>query len=141
MRFPSVRRWRVWLGLGLAGWACGCNSQDADRLAQVGRVAAARVERLTGGARGKLAGGWQAVRGSLSEATLDSRVATRLRWDQALADADIQVAAQGRGVVQLQGTVANPEQRRRAVELAQTTLGVEQVLDALTLSGEAPGEE
>jgi osmotically-inducible protein OsmY len=121
-----------WVWLGLVGGALGCSGQDADRLARVGRTAAAKAEDLTGGARNRLTGGWQALRGSWAEATPDSRVAARLHWDKSLAGAAIQVSSPGNGQVRLQGTVADLSQRRRAVELAQATLGVEEVLDELT---------
>jgi osmotically-inducible protein OsmY len=74
------------------------------------------------------------VRGSLSETTLDSRVTTRLRWDRTLADADIHVSSPIPGTVQLEGTVPDLIRRRRAVDLAQSTQGVEKVLDKLTVA-------
>jgi osmotically-inducible protein OsmY len=137
MRTPSGRGWRRWLWLaGLAAAACGCNSQDVGCLAHVGRLTAAKLDGLTGGARGKLATGWEAVRGSWSDATLDSKVALRLRWDKALAGADVRVQAAGTGVVRLRGAVTDLGQRRRAVDLAQSTHGVNRVLDELTVQGE-----
>jgi osmotically-inducible protein OsmY len=119
--------------LGLTGLGAGCGKQDADRLAGVCRLATAKLDGVTGGARAKFSNGWQAVRGSLSATTLDSRVATRLRWDQALADADLQVSSPSPGVVQLEGLVADLTQRRRAVDLAGSTQGVSKVLDKLTV--------
>ena len=119
-----------WLGLALACLAAGCG-KDADCLARVGKKSAARLDAMTGGARTRLADGWEAVRGSVGEATLDSRVAVRLRWDKDLAGADLQVHSPAPGVVRLQGTVADLRQRQRAVALAQSTQGVEAVTDEL----------
>ena len=121
-----------WVWVGLVAGVLGCSGQDADRLARVGRTAAAKAEDLTGGARSRLTGGWQALRGYWAESTPDSRVATRLHWDKGLAGAAIRVSSPGSGRVRLQGSVADLSQRRRAVELAQSTLGVEEVLDELT---------
>ena len=59
-------------------------------------------------------------------------MAVRLRWDKQLADADIQVSSAGPGVVRLQGTVADGEKQQRAKELAESTQGVEQVVNDLT---------
>ncbi len=124
-----ARRGR-WLCLALLGLAAGCG-KDADCLARVGKKSAARLDAVTGGARARLADGWQAVRGSVGEATLDSRVAVRLRWDKELAGADLQVSSPAPGGVRLQGTVADLRQRQRAVALAQSTQGVEVVTDEL----------
>jgi osmotically-inducible protein OsmY len=125
-------RWKV--GLLLLA-VCGCGREDADRLARVGRKTAAKFADVTAGARGKLSSGWQAVRGSLSDTTTDSRVVLRLRWEKALAGAEIQVQAPSPGVIHLQGTVADLDQRRRAVSLAESTQGVEKVVDEMTVSG------
>ena len=119
-----------WLCLALACAAAGCG-QDADCLARLAKKSAARLDAMTGGARARLTDGWQAVRGSVGEATLNSRVAVRLRWDKDLAGADIQVHSPGPGVIRLQGTVADLRQRQRAVALAQSTQGVEAVTDEL----------
>jgi osmotically-inducible protein OsmY len=114
--------------------AAGCGREDADRLARVGHKTAEKFEEVTAGARAKLVNGWNAVRGSLSEATTDGRVALRLGWDKSLGGADVRVSSPSPGVVRLQGAVADVEQRRRAVNLAETTQGVEKVVDELTVA-------
>jgi len=75
------------LALGLA--TCGC-SQDADRMARVCQKTAAKFDGVTENMRGKLQNGWGAVRGSVSETSLDSRVALRLRWDADMTGGDVQ---------------------------------------------------
>ena len=70
---------------------------------------------FSGGVRGKVSSGWQAARGSLGDTTLDSRVATRIKWDKMLAGADIQVKTTAPGVVELKGTVADAERAGTAV--------------------------
>jgi osmotically-inducible protein OsmY len=128
---------RRWLALGLALGTCGC-SQDADGMARVCQKTAAKFDGVTENMRGKLHTGWGAVRGSLGESALESRVTLRLRWDQDLEEATIDVAPAGPGTVRLSGDVANLTQRRRAVALAQSTSGVEKVLDELRVAdGEA----
>jgi osmotically-inducible protein OsmY len=125
-----------WLWLGLAALACGCGGRDAEHLARIGRTATSRLRTLTEGARAQLHVGWQNLRTSSDEASLDGRVAARLRWDKALADTDIRVSSPSAGVVHLEGTVTTPGQRDRAVELAFSTQGVERVLNKLTSQGE-----
>jgi hypothetical protein len=122
------------LVLGLALLGGGCDGQDPERLARVGRLSLHKLEDLAGGPQGKLASGWQAVLGSMGSTSIDSRVALRLRWDKLLADAEIQVQPLGAGVVRLQGAVANGTVRSRAQEVAETTQGVEKVDNALTVS-------
>lgn len=116
------------LGLALASGGC---SRDADRLARVFHKTSAKFDSVTEGLRDKLHNGWGAVRGSVSETSLDSRVALRLRWDRDMAGADVQVRLARPGVVELTGIIADLVQRRRAIELAETTVGVESVLDHL----------
>jgi osmotically-inducible protein OsmY len=131
---------RVWLPAALIGLCFGCTNQDADRLARVGRTVAAKAEELTGGANGKLAAGWQAVRADLDEMALDSRISARLRWDKSLANAQIRIHTQG-GEVELLGTVNDPAQRQRAVELAESTIGTEKVVDKLEVASQAEGSK
>jgi osmotically-inducible protein OsmY len=126
-----TRRWARWALLALS--AGGCQAKDSDTLARIGRKTAGKVEALVG-PRGHLAGGWEVLRGSLSDGALDSRVAARLRWDRYLAEADIQAHSPAPGVVRLRGTVADAAHRQRALELARSTAGVEQVLDELTVA-------
>jgi hypothetical protein len=111
----------------------GCTSQDAAHLAQIGRQTAAKVGTLAGGPEGRLAVGWQAVHSQGGgTAALEARVAARLRWEKTLAEIPLQIQATGR-VIELKGTVPTLAQRRRAVELAESTVGVERVVDALEL--------
>ena len=112
---------------------CGCGGEDVDRLGRICTMATAKVEDAAGGSHGKLANGWQAMCGAISDTTPEARVAVRLHWDKALADADIQVQAAGPGAVRLQGTVADAAQQQRAKELAESTQGVEQVVNELVI--------
>lgn len=130
------KRIRQGLILALALTSCGC-SKDADRLAGVFRKTSAKFDGVTEGLRDKLHNGWGAVRSSLSEASLDSRVSLRLRWDSEMTGAEVQVSLTGPNAVELKGDVADLAQRRRAVELAQTTTGVENVVDNLRIETDA----
>ena len=122
-----------WLGAALVVLACGCGGEDVDRMGRICTMATAKVEDAAGGSHGKLANGWQAMCGAISDTTPEARVAVRLRWDKQLADADIQVEAAGPGVVRLQGTVADAAQQTRANDLAESTQGVEQVVNDLAV--------
>ena len=119
----------LWLGL-LALVPCGCETQDREHLDRIARKVAAKVSNLTEGTDSRLQAGWQAFRGDLDELTLDLRVAARIRWDKSLQGAKIEVAVH-EGVIDLKGTVRDADQRRRAVELAEQTVGADKVNDAL----------
>ena len=114
-------------------FSCGCQNKDADHLAGLGARLAQKAQGLLPPGGRSLLGSWQTVPLHLGDLAADARVSARLSWDKTLADAEIQVNAVGGSVVELQGKVRNEEQQRRAVELAQTTLGVEKVLDRLEI--------
>jgi len=130
MRPNRSTRLLVWLGLVLVASA-GCNGEDTDRLTRVYHRTSANFEDASAGVRGKLSRGWHSLQGDpLASAPLRDRVAARLRLDRALADAPIEVDAD-ENVITLRGEVAGADNRRRAIELAQSTLGVEKVVDEL----------
>src|SRR5262245_19371075 len=114
----------------LAVAACGCETQDREHLDHIARKVAAKASNLTKGPDSRLQAGWQAFRGDLDQLTLDLRVAARIRWDKALQGAKIEVAVH-EGVIELKGTVRDADQRRRALELAEQTVGADKVNDAL----------
>jgi hypothetical protein len=124
---------KLGLGVLLAGMALlgGCDRQDADRLADMGRKAAGHLEHASGGAQGKLASGLQGLLPGGCD-TLDGRVSARLRWDKHLIGTQIQVHLKGE-VIELRGTVTNQEQKQRAVQLAEMTAGVQRVSDLLSV--------
>jgi osmotically-inducible protein OsmY len=131
-------RFAIWLCGGLLALVAGCNGNDVDSLGRVGRKIVTGVEDAAGGSQSKLATGFQALRGSLGESTVDARVALRLRWDKELAQAPILVHLISPGVVQLDGDVAEPALRKRALELAESTRGVDRVIDNLEGPPAAP---
>jgi osmotically-inducible protein OsmY len=109
-----------------------CNSDETEGLARVARLSAAKLEEMTGGAPNKVAASFESMRANWNELALDARVSLRLRWEKDLQKAAIQVQA-GDGVVELKGKVADIVQRQRAVQVAQSTVGVVEVIDSLEL--------
>ncbi len=135
-------RKRTLAWIGFVALACGCSNQDSEGLKRVFHKVVERGEDMTGGHHSKVATSLRALRGSASNNALDSRVALRLHWDKALADADIRVSVPSPGVVKLEGTITNQGQRGRALDLAKTTNGVDDVQDGLELKSAptVPGE-
>jgi hypothetical protein len=122
--------WTIFLILIVA--ASGCSSQDSEGLTRVCQKVTEKSDNFAGGRQSKLTGAWQMLRGGAGSA-IDGRAAFRLRWDKNLADADIRVSVESPGVVKLQGTVTNQTQRGRALDLAKSTQGVTDAVDALEL--------
>jgi osmotically-inducible protein OsmY len=120
----------VVLGAALLSASAGCNQQDTESLARVGNKVVARAGAAADPLREKLDTG---VRGIRSLATVKDRVQARLQWDKQLADLTIDVQS-NTGEVELKGTVKTYEQRRRAVELAESTQGVERVTDNMQVA-------
>lgn len=126
----SRRRRAIWL-VSLVLVTAGCG-QDADVLARLGRKSWSKLESLGQETATHLGPRIEAARAGCPDPTLAARVSCRLRWDQALEGAAIEVHA-SEGNIELTGTVTNQAQRQKAVELAETTVGVEMVVDSLTL--------
>jgi osmotically-inducible protein OsmY len=133
MTLRDFRAWRFCVPLLVFAVLAGCNQEDAERMARVGRKLTTRAEALTADQDGGLKKGWQAVRDGWQGTTLAGRVAARLRWDKKLADSQIQTSAAGT-TVELRGAVHDLEQRRRALDLAESTTGVEKVTNALEIA-------
>jgi osmotically-inducible protein OsmY len=110
----------------------GCSDQDADRISRVSGKALTKATELTTQARGRISLSLRNPTVSLNDTELGARVEARLAWDEALKGAKIKAEASG-GEVTLTGTVAQEPQRQRAVDLAQSTLGVNKVTDRLEL--------
>jgi len=100
----------------------------------VGATLGEKVDRGLNQLGEKLRKGWADIRKSVDELTVQGRVYGRLRWDKALANAPIEINVQNENVVTLSGTVADDVARKTAVDLAQDTIGVRQVIDHLTVS-------
>jgi osmotically-inducible protein OsmY len=121
-------RHALWLLLALA--LAGCNRTDTEALSRIAKKVQARAEAATGDVKTSAASSWNAV----GEYGLDGRVTARLRWDRELAGASIEAVRFG-NAVELRGKVRDYEQRRRAIMIAETTVGVETVKDALVEGG------
>jgi hypothetical protein len=110
--------------------ATGCVKQDTDILARVGKRALDQGRDATSGLRTKLASYLPATGAGDS---LEERVAQRLRSDKALQGVKIDVVANG-AEIELKGNASNDDQKRRATELAEATIGVAKVVDSTVVN-------
>jgi osmotically-inducible protein OsmY len=122
------------LALLSLGAFVGCGRRDTECLSSIGRKVMDRAGSATASVRERL-DGWRSQGGSLHE-----KVSHRLRWEKVLADVPIEVVVSGKEI-ELKGTVKTAEQRTRAVELAESTVGVERVLVSLTTEATPPMEK
>ena len=127
-----TRFWPILLA-GAALAPAGCNRDDTDRLAKIGSILAERTEAMLGGLQEDFSTQWHSLQSRGQQTQLQRRVVHRLSQEKTLVDARINVSAQG-NVVELHGQVRNLEQRRRAVDLAESTLGVSKVEEHLQIS-------
>src|SRR5262245_16322540 len=119
----------LWVPL-FAFFSAGCQKSDTETLARIGRKLADRREGILGEVRSCLDLNWRAA---LKEHTLEERVRLRLRFDKDLGDLPLDVKVTGADV-ELSGKLPHPEQKRRILELVESTRGVEHVTaDALLI--------
>jgi osmotically-inducible protein OsmY len=114
------------LVMGTALVAVG-QKQDSDSIGD-------KIDRGVRDVESKLRESWGDIKRGTHRMTVQGRVYARLYWDKALADGNLKIEAKDGGVVVLKGTVSNRDARRRAVELAQSTVGVNDTVDELTLA-------
>lgn len=131
-----ARKIPLFISAILCSCAAGCVKEDADHLAGVGRKVLAKTEPMLA----PLQDSWKQhvhAAGPSAEPGLEERVSLRLRWESSLSELSIQVVA-SEGGVELRGKVSDPEQKKRAVEVAKSTTGVSEVVDALDVEAAAP---
>jgi osmotically-inducible protein OsmY len=93
-----------------------------------------KVDRGVKAVESKFREKWGDVKRATHRMTIEGRVYARLYWDKSLADADLKIEGKDGGMVVLQGSVPTAEAKHRAVELAQSTLGVNETTDELVVA-------
>jgi hypothetical protein len=126
-----IVRWPLLL-LAAALFVAGCSRQDTDRLAKIGSILAERTEKAVDVFKDDFAEDWKGLDNRFQQREALRRVATRLQAEKSLVEARIEVAGRGE-VIELKGEVKDLVQKRRALELAETTLGVTKVEDHLRI--------
>ncbi len=119
-----MRRWHFLAFFAVS--ITSCNRQDTDGLGRIGRKVLDRTQVAVSPLREKFD---HTLKG-IGATSVKDRVQQRLQWDKALAETSIAVTVSD-NVVQLKGNLKNAEQRRRALELAESTVGVDRVTDEL----------
>jgi osmotically-inducible protein OsmY len=115
----------IFFGLSTISLA-GCNRQDTESLARIGRKIATHSKTNTDELSAKL----DLRKAVKKDPSLQEKIQDRLRWDTVLASLTFEVQVKEKEV-ELVGTVQTPQQRQRAIELTETVVGVEKVIDAI----------
>jgi hyperosmotically inducible periplasmic protein len=107
----------------------GCNRSDGDRLTRVAVKLTEKIQELQP-ERTPLTGSF----GITSSVNLDSRVRDRFKTDRYLAPLPIEIDANEGSTVRLRGSVDDAVLKQRAVEIAESTVGVEKVVDEIVVA-------
>jgi osmotically-inducible protein OsmY len=92
-----------------------------------------KIDRGVRKVESKLRDTWGDIKRGTHRMTVQGRVYARLYWDKSLADADFKIESRDEGVVVLSGSVADKHAKERAIELARSTVGVNDTIDELTV--------
>jgi osmotically-inducible protein OsmY len=95
-----------------------------------------KVDRGVQRVESKLRETWGDITRATHRMTIQGRVYARLYWDKALTDAPFQVEVKNGGVVVLKGSVPTSEAKKHAVDLTQSTVGVNETVDELGVAPE-----
>lgn len=106
----------------------GCSRSDGDKLARVGWKLTEKVQALIPDRPPFTA----ALPGAKPRG-LEDRVRERFKQDRYLTASPIEVVADGSGV-RLRGQVDDEILKQRAVEIAESTVGVERVVDEIAVA-------
>ena len=138
------RYWQAVLLSLFCFFPAGCEKQDPDHLANLARKVASRAEPLVGSVDAEWTQRFRTpqpppppVSVPIAEPDVEARVTARLRWEKALAGSSIQVVATESGV-ELKGNVLDAAQKKRAVDLAESTTGVDRVTESLEVDDQSP---
>ena len=93
-----------------------------------------KIDRGVKKVEAKLRETWADIQRATRRMTVEARVYARLYWDKSLADALLKIEVKDEGVIVLKGSVPTAEAKHRALELAQSTVGVNQAIDELAVA-------
>jgi osmotically-inducible protein OsmY len=119
------------IGLILLVLTSGCKLRDRDILVEVCRKTGEKVESAIGATPAHLTGNLP-----MGDASIAARVHNRIHWDRYLTSLNVKVHSLAPGKVALHGQVPDLSLKQRLLDLAKSTVGVEQVEDHLQLPEE-----
>jgi len=118
----------LWSGSSRAQQDEGAAAKAGERIDEVGRKIRRGIEKAEDAVRE----GFHKTRDSVNSMGVMSRVYGRLHWDKALHACTLTVKVED-GVVTLRGAVPTQAARQKAVTLTAETVGVNKVIDELSV--------
>ncbi len=121
------------LATALLAWAGPAQAQQGpvgQGLNEAGRA----VKRGFQTAGQAVSSGFQKTKTTVHNMEVVSRVYSRLHWDKALTSATMEIEVQAGGIAILTGVVPSEEAKAKALTLTSETVGVNQVVDQLTIA-------
>ena len=119
------------IGLVFLLLTCGCKLRDRDILVEVCRKTGEKVESAIGTTPAHLSGTLP-----MGDASIAARVHNRIHWDRYLNSLNVKVHTLAPGKLALHGQIPDLSLKQRILDLAKSTVGVEQVEDRLQLPEE-----
>jgi hypothetical protein len=120
-----------WTGIGRAQQE-GAVEKAGEKLDELGR----KIKKGIGKAEDAVREGFHKTRDSVHSMGVAARVYGRLHWDKTLHASALNVKVEG-GVATLSGSVPTAAAKCKAVDLAADTVGVNKVIDELTIPASA----
>ncbi|VTS07520.1 BON domain-containing protein [Tuwongella immobilis] len=111
----------------------GCQREDTERIGRLGRKLTAHVTAVAPSMPPGLAAAWDTL-ATPAMSPVERHVRDRLINDQGLGNCVLEISQVAPGVIKLSGTVEQPGQKVRAAELTKLTIGVQEVIDELTVA-------
>jgi osmotically-inducible protein OsmY len=120
--------------IALMGVLCTSPFLAATAQEGVGERIGEKLDRGLSQLRSELRDEWSQLKRSVERMGVHGRVYSRLRWDKAIEGTAIDIEVREESVVVLRGEVRSAAAKEKAVQLAQDTVGVNEVVDQLTVS-------
>jgi osmotically-inducible protein OsmY len=117
----------VWVGIGRAQQE-GAAEKAGEKLDAVGR----KIKEVLQKTEDRVREGFHRTRESVHAMGILARVYGRLHWDKALHSSSLTIRIEN-GAVALRGAVPDAAAKAKAVELAEDTVGVNKVVDELSV--------
>ncbi|WP_435017826.1 BON domain-containing protein [Tundrisphaera sp. TA3] len=136
MRRMIIRRTVPAVAVATLAFAWAGHAQEPGVGQKAGEKLDATIQDIKGGlnkAGSAIKDRFAQAKTSASNLGVEARIYSRLQWDKSLADSLIELTSEEAGVFILSGQVADEAARQRAVNLAETTVGVTRVDDRLSI--------
>lgn len=125
--------WQKFIGAAVVCALAGTLALRAPADDGVGEQIGKKVDKGVNAVVSGLQKEWALARQSIEKMGVQGRVYGRLHWDKSLESSALEVEIRDGKVAVLKGRVPTIEAKQRAVELARDTVGVNSVMDELTL--------